>query len=555
MERERRNSPEPLSLPHDPSRLEELAELEWERGSPGNAIELFQRALEIDPTRRRALLRLAELCEAVDDVQCAIDTCVRILQRDPNSADAHMMLGLILSSALRPERRAVRDLDRRDRLFARAMGHLQRAASLNPSAEAFEAWGRALMYAGRYVEAIDRFQCAVELQPRHGQSYENLGRSWLELGNIDAACVSFRTAVAVDSRSYQAHYELAKLEDAESEPSATAVLHELLEGADLKSNERMMLNFALGHRLDSAGQYDAAFERYMLANDEKKARVGMPVDAMKQLTDRSIGLIDASFVSEARAGGSSSDLPIFIVGMPRSGTTLVEQILASHPNVFGGGELYDIPELVTSLPYRLREPQPYPESVASVDGPLAAELANEYLARLRRLISASPDTDETEIVRATDKMPTNAEHLGLIARLFPNSRIIHVRRDPRDVCVSCFKQNLFWPFCDLQAAGHYHCQCERLMEHWRAVLAVPIEVIQYEQLVASPAEESRRLVEFCGLPWNDACLRIADSNRAIRTPSKSQVRQPIHQSSVGAWKRYEKFLGPLMEALERGKGE
>lgn len=552
MEHEHRELPEALSsLPSDPSQLEQLAERESQLGNAADAIELYRRTLEIDPTRRRALVRLAELCEAEDRVQLALDTCVQLLKRDPGFAAAHMTAGLIFSSLLRPETRGQLAPSKRDQLAARAAAHLKQAATLEPSAESLEAWGRGLMYAGKYAAALGQLERAIELDSQYAPAYEDLGQCWLELGKIETACEHFRKALLLDAESCESHYELARLKDSESAAAANQVLPELLQQTGLPPQKRMMFHFALAHRLDAVGKYDEAFEHFVRANSEKDVRAAMPADAMRQLTERTIRVIDSAFVSQAPTGGSNSELPIFIVGMPRSGTTLVEQILASHPNVFGAGELYDIPDLVKSLPQRLGESCSYPESLARIDDRIAKQMAEAYLTHVRHLIAASPDSRSDQVVRATDKMPTNSEHLGLIALLFPKARIVHVRRDPRDICVSCFKQNLHWPFCNLEAAGNYYRQHQRLMAHWHAVLPVQIHEIEYEQLVKTPEQESQRLVEFCGLPWNEACLQFAQSDRAIRTPSKGQVRQPIHQQSVGTWKRYEEFLGPLIEALEK----
>jgi hypothetical protein len=199
----------------------------------------------------------------------------------------------------------------------------------------------------------------------------------------------------------------------------------------------------------------------------------------------------------------------------------------------------------------LSQPQNYPDSAMQVDDQLATTLADQYLARLRQRMPESSEEPGAEIQRVTDKMPTNFRHLGLIARLFPSARIVHLRRDPLDICVSCFKQNLAWPFCDLEAVGVYFRQYERLMEHWKLVLPLPIHEIHYERLVENQEEVSRRLIEFCGLPWSEACLDFANSTRAVQTPSKWQVRQPVYQTSIGAWKRYEKYLGPLIDVLNR----
>ena len=203
-----------------------------------------------------------------------------------------------------------------------------------------------------------------------------------------------------------------------------------------------------------------------------------------------------------------------------------------------------------SLPRRLERDDNYPDVAKKLDATLALQLGEEYLERIQRLIASSVEQSQRDtITRVTDKMPINFRHLGLIGRIFPNARIIHVRRDPMDVCVSCFKQNLAWPFCDLEAVANYYQRYRRLMDHWREVLPNTIHDIHYESLVENQHEQSRKLIEACGLEWDDACLDFANSDRAVQTPSKWQVRQPIYASSVGAWRRYEEHLVELRKEL------
>jgi hypothetical protein len=244
--------------------------------------------------------------------------------------------------------------------------------------------------------------------------------------------------------------------------------------------------------------------------------------------------------------GVSSELPVFIVGMPRSGTSLVEQILASHPSVMGAGELRDIGRCAERLKTRLNSTEDYPACLVELDQETASELAEQYLERLKSIC-----TDE---IRVTDKMPGNFLRLGLVAMLLPGARVIHCRRHPLDVCLSCYFQDfirrsgLSYAF-DLQNLGEYHTQYAKLMEHWRHVLPLRLLEVDYEQLVDEPEKMSRHLVEFCGLPWDPACLEYHKTQRNVWTASSWQVRQPIYTQSVGRWKHYETYLQPLKNAL------
>ena len=247
-------------------------------------------------------------------------------------------------------------------------------------------------------------------------------------------------------------------------------------------------------------------------------------------------MFDADFLATRQGFGDDSEVPVFIVGMPRSGTTLVEQIAASHPAVFGAGERDDIGALAGAQ---------FPGGTADLDAVAAGTLARTHLERMRDLAG--------EALRITDKTPVNFLYLGLIALLFPRARIVHCRREARDVCLSCYFQNfvagLPWA-TDLADLGRYHRAYRRIMDHWHQVLPLTILDVDYQDLVAAPEEGSRRIVDFLGLPWDDACLDFHRSRRTVRSAANWQVRRPIYATSVGRWKAYEPWLGPLLDALD-----
>jgi hypothetical protein len=231
--------------------------------------------------------------------------------------------------------------------------------------------------------------------------------------------------------------------------------------------------------------------------------------------------------------------------MPRSGTTLTEQIISRHPQAAAGEELKDIAQIAVSLGSRGDHARNFAKRLSKLTRSETRELAGRYLSTLDRISVNAP--------RVTDKMPQNFLHLGLIALLFPNARIIHCRRDPLDTCLSCFTMHLkdhhHGYAGDLGTLGSYYREYANLMAHWRKVVPVPIHELQYERLIEFPEEESRKLIDFIGLPWDSACLAPHESARPIRTLSRIQVRQPIYRTSVARWRRYEKHLGPLKAAL------
>ncbi len=255
----------------------------------------------------------------------------------------------------------------------------------------------------------------------------------------------------------------------------------------------------------------------------------------EQRVEAIIAAYDMDFFRAHKGGGSASNLPVFIVGMPRSGTTLSEQILASHSDVHGADELLDIPNAAAKL-----DPNAYSRRITNRAGALRIDFqqlraeADRYLATIRAM---APDAK-----RIVDKLPGNFENLGLIAAMLPHAKIIHCRRDPRDVAWSCFTTNFLDPIAwslDLDDFAHYYAQYQRLMEHWRRVLPVPMLERQYETAVADFEASSRQLVDFCGLDWQDACLEFHKTERTVRTASIRQVRQPVYTSSIGRWRDYE----------------
>ena len=300
---------------------------------------------------------------------------------------------------------------------------------------------------------------------------------------------------------------------------------------------------------DDAGDYDVAFGHYKAGNDLKKAASLYQADATSTYVDRVIATFGTEFFARMDRAGSQPELPVFIVGMPRSGTTLVEQILASHPQVHGAGELDYMRQITQALPERLAPDsvggqQTFPECAAKIDTALAERIAEEHLQHLREHSASA--------LRITDKTPSNFLRLGLIALLFPKARIIHCQRDPLDTCLSCyflrFGQGQAFAY-DLDDLGRYYRDYARLMEHWRRVLPSPLLEVPYEALVADQEGWSRRLIAFLGLDWDDRCLAFYRSERQVKTASVWQVRQPVYASSIGRWRRYAKHLGPLFAAL------
>jgi hypothetical protein len=313
----------------------------------------------------------------------------------------------------------------------------------------------------------------------------------------------------------------------------------------LPEEDCRQLLFALGKALADLGQHERSFGYLVEGNALKRQQIGY--DEAKVLGEfaRIAAVFGPELMEKRRGLGHPSAVPVFILGMPRSGTTLVEQILASHPKVFGAGELLDFERAVTGLSGADGDRTPFPELVPLLSGDQLRQLGTRYLAALTPAAPAA--------ARITDKMPLNFLFAGLIHLALPYAHIIHTSRDPVDTCFSCFS-TLFTGnhrvAYELGELGRYYRAYERLMEHWRSVLPNDVMLeVRYEDVVVDLDRQARRIVAHCGLEWEDACLSYYETRRPVRTASVAQVRQPIYSSSVGRWQPYRHLLRPLLEAL------
>jgi tetratricopeptide (TPR) repeat protein len=536
-------------------------------GDPAGAAHLYRQVLRDDPANAEVLALLGLACYQQGDVVAAEGWYRQALALQPEEPDLHFYRGLCLQGLGRGDKAAghFREAVRLRPDFAEAWNNLgnvlflvARAAEAVPCyeqavrhrpgwAEACMNLGSALREDDRVEEGLAWYRQAVRLRPVYPKAHNNLGVALLELGQVAKAEAHFREALRQQPDSAQVLWNLASYglyRDTDPGPDR---LRARLADPRLAPMDACQLHFTLAYRLEHAGAHDEAFHHFREGNRRRRdmlRQAGTAFDpaAHSRLIDRLAEVFSLDCFERVRGRGLDTDVPVFVVGMPRSGTSLVEQVLAQHPEAAGAGELRDIPRLADVLPALLGGGE-YPECVRRLDRETARSKAEAYLDRLRRLGGGAR--------RVTDKLPENFLHLGLIATLFPGARVVHCRRDPLDVCVSCYCRffqgmNFSWDLGDL---GRYYREYERLMAHWRAVLPLPLLDVTYEDLVADPEGQGRRLLAFCGLGWHERCLRFYESPRAVRTPSKLQVRQPVYRSAVGRWQRYAAHLGPLREAL------
>lgn len=490
------------------------------RGEREAAVASYMQALKLNPARTEAWNSLGDAWRDLGARREALACYARAVELDPQRALSHCKLGNILF-----------DMRRIDE----AVASYRRALAANPRhAPAHAALALALRQLRRSEEAEASCRAALAIDPGFVEAVSLLGELRADRGHFAEAEKSFGRALSINPAFAAAYSSIVThrrmtAEDGDWYRGASALL-----GMRPPLGDEISLHYALGKYSDDLEDYERAFEHYREANELSK-RYGARYNGedFSRFTGSIIERIDRKFVERCRPHASASELPAFIVGMPRSGTSLAEQILASHPAVCGAGELTYWHTAFGALGRAQR--------AGRDPGETMAELTRECLAQLRGLDGGAQ--------RVIDKMPANFLYLGLIHGLFPAARIIHMQRDLRDTCLSIYFQNFFniGPYAnDLADLAHYHGQYRRIMAHWRSLLP-PSALLEvpYEGLVAEPESWSRRMVEFLGLPWDERCLSFHETERAVVTASKWQVRQKISQSSVGRWRHYEKFINSL----------
>jgi tetratricopeptide (TPR) repeat protein len=545
--------------------LNDLAGLYLAGGHSAEAEEICRRLLREYPDYLPAAYNLALACSRQGRLYDCIQILHELVQRKPDWAEAHYNLGVTLAelghyeAALPAFQMAVRlqpylsaghiglAQTLRQLAYTRtAIEHFRRGLEIHPDniEPAFEL-ADALTDDGQTGEAIRLLET---LWPRHQDNADipaTLGVLWHTLGDARQAERWFDTALKTDPNNGIAIYGKAHVRRYTGTDKETIrSLEYYLRHGSLTEQQGAACHFALGKMHDDLKNYDVAFAHFQAANAIRKRKNRYNHQEMTEWFEQTIKFFTREFIDSLLPLGSPSDLPVFVVGMPRSGTTLVEQIIASHPQAYGAGELMFFQRIIANLPWLLRFDQPFPACVTRLTAEIAAQITDNYLALLKRHSASAR--------RIVNKRPANYMVLGFLTGLFPNARIIHCVRDPLDVCLSIYFQSFqegheySW---DLMDIGRYYCLYTRLMRHWRTVMADRFLDVNYEELVAAPEGSSRRLIEYCGLPWDDQCLRFYETRREVKTASLWQVRQPIYKTSARRWQNYARYLEPLRELL------
>lgn len=494
-----------------------------------DAIQMMHRAVDIAPTEGLYRRNLGELLRRVGQLNAAIATLTVAIQLEPHNAESHYLLALSYNDS---------------RHYALAISHYQTALSLDPHhGFAWNNLGAALEVQGDKQQAKEAYMNAIHLNPRHAEAQNNLGALYSEEGRIDEAQFHFQAAIAANSDFIEAHYNVSMLKTYTRDDPHLAILEELRSKAEQYAvKTRIHYYFALGKALDDTQQYARAFQAYAQGNQLYYLHHPWNKTKLQDIVEQLPQVFTTSFFKSPQPT-LETRCPIFIVGMPRAGTTLIEQILASHPSIYGAGELRILDEIIQEACHAAD--LPFSTWVSQLQDDEWAALGQEYLNRTWQLAP-----DKTYIV---DKMPGNCFYVGMIHRMLPGAKIIHAMRDPMDSCFSCFTRlftdSMLFAY-DLKALGDYYVLYAQAMQHWRAVLpAATMFELSYEHMVADHETLSKQLIAYLGLTWDSNCLNFYKHDRVVKTASLIQVRKPIYQSSVQRWQHFAENLQPLLDIV------
>lgn len=516
--------------PGQPDALAGLAEALNRSGRHQGAIAAAETGYRAQPDHAHCRLTLASALAAVGRDKEAENHFQALLKQHPGLVAAHVQLSQLyqrqgsIDAAVEHQREAVR------------------LAPVNP--QLYCGLARGLQLQGHFEEALASCDRALALEPDLTEAVALQAAILERQGKYQAAMAKLEPLLGGDSTDPGIALAFARLSPyLDRVEDAIALLETQLASGKLADRRQDKMHKMLVKLYDSCGDYERAFSHNASAHalrnthfdaDRHDAEVAAIIDSL-----------DAAALHSVSGQGDPSERPVFIVGMPRSGTSLVEQILASHPSVFGGGELSDLPELAASLANATGSESHYPTRLNLATGALLKSRAQRYLEKLSSL--------DREAERITDKLPHNFLYLGVIQALFANARVIHIHRNPLDTCLSCYLQDFSSGHSyayDLTQLGRYYRAYERIMDHWRRALRIPLMEIEYEDLIQNQERVSRALIKFCNLPWDDRCHRFHETRRTVTTPSYDQVRRPMYDSSIQRWHNYQPWLGPLLKALD-----
>ncbi len=551
--------------------LTNLGQMLLEHKLPREALPYSEQAVHLQPRSAAMRHNLGNVYRDLGRYVDARGAYLEAIGLEPALAKAHAQLGVTLIRENEPREalpwlRKAAELDPTDESILESLGELlleldEYAESARVLKQALEhsssermtthlSLGWALQEEGRPEEAIVHFQKANALDPTSAMARNYLGGYYEEQGLLDLAESAYRSAIALQPSFALPYARLGTLLRGKLPDADKAALERWLEEKSLNPEARGRVLFSLAHVLDARGEFAGAAallgEANALTRDQRRSGRDHDPDEHARFVDNAISVFNADFLRRTHDLGPPTRQPVFIFGLPRSGTTLIESVLSSHPRVHGAGELRITRTTFEDLPEMLGLGIPPFACVSLLDHNAIQAVARLHLDRMLELVPRGFD-------RVTDKMPDNYLFLGLLATLFPRATFIHCRRDLRDVAVSCWItdfRGMDWASDQAAIAGRFG-QYLRIMNHWREVLPQPILEVDYEQTVQDLEGVARRIVAACGLEWSSDCLEFHRAERSVRTASLTQVRQPVYTRSVGRWQHYEPYLADLLAALPR----
>lgn len=480
----------------------------------------------------------------------AIRMLAEVAARLGRHADAEALLTrcLELAPSFTAARHNLASILHRQGKASQALAHADQVLAQDPSNPGYRNMKAAILgQVGEYAKAIDIYREVLAEYPGQPKAWMSFGHSLKSAGQTAESIAAYRRSTELEPKFGEAWWSLANLKTFRFEPADLATMRAQLDRPDLTEADRFHFHFAIGKALEDAGEWEGSFRHYAEGNRLRKQLIRYDADDNTAALRRSKTLFTKQFFDERAGFGDPRPDPIFIVGLPRSGSTLIEQILSSHSQVEGTMELPDVIGIARELGGRRNRSQEskYPEILATMGAADMTALGARYL-------------EQTRVQRKTpapffiDKMPNNFAHVGLIRLMLPNAKIVDARRHPLACCFSAFKQHFargqHFTF-DLADIGRYYRDYVELMAHFDAVLPGRVHRVLYERMVEDTGGEVRRLLDYCGLPFEEGCLRFYENERAVRTASSEQVRQPIYREGVDHWRHFEPWLGPLREAL------
>ncbi len=499
-------------------------------GRLAEAEALYRKILLVEPNHPEALHFLGVHALETGKNDIAVELISKALLSKPDYVEAYYNLGIALYT--------------QGKLDEAASSFIQ-ATSLSPShVDAHYNLGNVLKDQGKLNEAIKSFQRVLSLKPDYVDALQNLGVTFSESGKLDESIACYRKALSLRPDYVRAFKGLAFLHKYTDFNDFIPAMEEIYNyKSTITVAERIDLGFALCKVYENIGDYDKSFKFMLDANTLKRGTYRYSFQADQNLFKRIRNAFSPGFFASSYGSGCQDGTPIFILGMPRSGTSLVEQILASHPLVFGAGELGILPALTNGLCKGYAK-APFPECVLDLDMDIFKKLGADYVDKIRKY--------SKDVEYITDKMPNNFVFVGLIKTILPKAKVIHCTRDPMDNCFSIFKTDFTVTHgyaYDMAELGQYYNLYRDLMDHWEKTLPGFMYTLKYEEMVSDQQSQTKNLLEFCGLPWDESCMAYHKTERRVRTASLAQVRQPIYKDSIELWRRYEKQLEPLSKAV------